>query len=331
VSHRVSTVRDADQILVLVEGQSPNAAAMTSCCARTGSTPISIASSSGRRVGRIMKQTALALSERKRSRRVTHEDEVLGKAYDSRLMRRLIGYLRPYRAQVMFAVATIVGNAVLQLAPPYLTKIVIDQYIPARDLSGLTVIAALYLTTLVASFTFEYVQTWTMQVTGQRVMFDLRMQVFSHLQRLDLRFYDRNPVGRLMTRVTTDVDVLNELFTSGVGVDLRRRVHAGRHHGRTAVDGLAAGAGGVFRVAADRADHAVVPAERSRFLPNRSCLDRPHQCLPAGANHGHVDRCSCSGGRRVTSRRSTTSTAHTAMPTCSPSSTTQSSILPSSS
>ena len=145
-----------------------------------------------------------------------HDDEVLGKAYDSRLMRRLVGYLRPYRPQVIFAVATIVGNAALQLAPPYLTKIVIDQYIPARDLSGLTVIAALYLTTLVASFAFEYAQTWTMQVTGQRVMFDLRMQVFSHLQRLDLRFYDRNPVGRLMTRVTTDVDVLNELFTSGV-------------------------------------------------------------------------------------------------------------------
>ena len=145
-----------------------------------------------------------------------HDDEVLGKAYDSRLMRRLIGYLRPYRTRVMFAVTTIVGGAMLQLAPPYLTKIVIDQYIPARDLSGLTIIAGLYLTTLVASFTFEYVQTWTMQVTGQRVMFDLRMQVFSHLQKLDLRFYDRNPVGRLMTRVTTDVDVLNELFTSGV-------------------------------------------------------------------------------------------------------------------
>ena len=145
-----------------------------------------------------------------------HEEEVLGKAYDSRLMRRLVGYLRPYRRQVTFAIATIVGSAALQLVPPYLTKIVIDQYIPARDLSGLSVIAALYLTTLVASFTFEYAQTWTMQVTGQRVMFDLRLQVFTHLQRLDLRFYDRNPVGRLMTRVTTDVDVLNELFTSGV-------------------------------------------------------------------------------------------------------------------
>jgi ATP-binding cassette subfamily B multidrug efflux pump len=145
-----------------------------------------------------------------------HDDEVLGKAYDGRLMRRLLGYLRPYRPQVVFAVATIVGNSALQLAPPYLTKVVIDSYIPAGDLSGLAAIAAMYLATLFASFAFEYAQTWTMQVTGQRVMFDLRMQVFSHLHKLDLKFYDRNPVGRLMTRVTTDVDVLNELFTSGV-------------------------------------------------------------------------------------------------------------------
>src|SRR5688572_26245990 len=145
-----------------------------------------------------------------------HDEEVLGKAYDSRLMRRLLGYLRPYRRYVAIAIGTIVANSALQLAPPYLTKIVIDEYIPARDLSGLTAIAALYLITLAASFAFEYAQTWTMQMTGQKVMFDIRMQVFSHLQRLDLRFYDRNPVGRLMTRVTTDVDVLNELFTSGV-------------------------------------------------------------------------------------------------------------------
>ncbi|HET9195913.1 MAG TPA: ABC transporter ATP-binding protein [Vicinamibacterales bacterium] len=145
-----------------------------------------------------------------------HDEEVLGKAYDGRLMRRLLGYLRPYRAHVVFAVATIVANSALQLAPPYLTKIVIDEYIPARDLSGLTAIAALYLGTLFAAFAFEYAQTWTMQTTGQKVMLDLRMQIFSHLHRLDVRFYDRNPVGRLMTRVTGDVDVLNELFTSGV-------------------------------------------------------------------------------------------------------------------
>jgi ATP-binding cassette subfamily B protein len=147
---------------------------------------------------------------------VIHEEEVLGKAYDGRLMRRLLAYLRPYRPQVALAIAAIIGHACLELAPPYLTKIVIDRYIPARDVSGLGLVAAVYLAVLAASFALEYVQTWTMQLTGQRIMFDLRMQMMTHLQRLDLRFYDRNPVGRLMTRVTTDVDVLNDLFTAGV-------------------------------------------------------------------------------------------------------------------
>jgi ATP-binding cassette subfamily B protein len=147
---------------------------------------------------------------------VTHEDEVLGKAYDARLMRRLLTYLWPYRRQVLISLAAIIGHALLELAPPYLTKIVIDEFIPAGDLSGLGLVAAGYLATLVGSFALEFLQTWTLQMTGQRIMFDLRMQVYGHLQKLDLRFYDRNPVGRLMTRVTTDVDVLNELFTSGV-------------------------------------------------------------------------------------------------------------------
>ena len=144
------------------------------------------------------------------------DDDVLGKAYDGRLMRRLLTYLRPYRGQVSLAVAAIIGHSALDLAPPYLTKIVIDRYIPVGDLGGLGSIAALYLVALTASFLLEYLQTWTMQVIGQRIMFDLRMQLVTHLHRLDLRFYDRNPVGRLMTRITTDVDVLNELFTSGV-------------------------------------------------------------------------------------------------------------------
>jgi len=145
-----------------------------------------------------------------------HEEDVLGKAYDGRLMRRLLTYLRPYRPQVAVAIAAIIGHACLELAPPYLTKVVIDRYIPARDIAGLGAIAAVYFGVLAGSFALEYLQTWTMQLTGQRIMFDLRMQMMTHLQRLDLRFYDRNPVGRLMTRVTTDVDVLNDLFTAGV-------------------------------------------------------------------------------------------------------------------
>jgi ATP-binding cassette subfamily B protein len=144
------------------------------------------------------------------------DDEVLGKAYDARLMRRLLTYLRPYRAQVGVAVTAIIGHSILELAPPYLTKLVIDRYIPAADWSGLAGIAAVYLFTLTGSFGLEYFQTMTLQMIGQRIMFDMRMQLHGHLQRLDLRFYDRNPVGRLMTRVTTDVDVLNDLFTSGV-------------------------------------------------------------------------------------------------------------------
>jgi ATP-binding cassette subfamily B protein len=145
-----------------------------------------------------------------------HEDEVLGKAYDARLMRRLLTYLHPYRMQVVLAVAAIIAHSVLELAPPYLTKLVIDEYIPARDLSSLSAVAVLFLLTLAGSFLFEYLQTSTMQMIGQRIMFDLRVQILNRLQQLDVRFYDRNPVGRLMTRVTTDVDALNELFTSGV-------------------------------------------------------------------------------------------------------------------
>jgi ATP-binding cassette subfamily B protein len=145
-----------------------------------------------------------------------HEEEVLGKAYDARLMRRLLRYLRPHKWYVAGALLALIGDAVTQLAPPYLVKIAIDQYIARGDLAGLNIIATVYLAVLVAAFSLEYAQTYMMQMMGQRIMFDMRMQIYRHLQRLDLSFYDRNPVGRLMTRVTTDVDVINDLFTSGV-------------------------------------------------------------------------------------------------------------------
>jgi ATP-binding cassette subfamily B multidrug efflux pump len=145
-----------------------------------------------------------------------HDEEILGKAYDARLMRRLLQYLRPYWRQVGVALGAILVGSAASLAQPYLIKVAIDRYIAAGRLDGLDRIALLYLVILVAAFAAEYVQTWSMQFTGQRIMFDLRMAIYSHLQRLDLRFYDRNPVGRLMTRVTSDVDVLNDLFTSGV-------------------------------------------------------------------------------------------------------------------
>ena len=145
-----------------------------------------------------------------------HDPEVLGKAYDARLMRRLLGYLRPHGRSVGVALATISAGSMLQLVQPWLTKVAIDDHIAPGELDGLDRLALAFLLVLAGSFVLEYVQTWTMQMMGQRIMFDLRMELYRHLQRLDLRFYDRNPVGRLMTRVTSDVDTLNELFTSGV-------------------------------------------------------------------------------------------------------------------
>ncbi len=145
----------------------------------------------------------------------SHDDEIIGKAYDARLMRRLLPYLLPYWREISFAVAAIIGHSMFQLAPPYLVKIVIDEYIPAGNAAGIATIAGLFGIILVGSFVLQYFETWTLQMTGQRIMYDMRMQVYAHLQRLDQRFYDRNPVGRLMTRVTSDVDVLNDLLTTG--------------------------------------------------------------------------------------------------------------------
>lgn len=142
--------------------------------------------------------------------------EVLGKAYDARLMRRLLAFMRPYRVAMAVAFLSIVGFSVLQLVPPYLTKIAIDDHIATGELRGLDGLALLLLGVLVVSYLFEFVQTYILQITGQRIIFDLRMHIEAHLQRLDVAFYDRNPVGRLMTRVTTDVDALNDLFASGV-------------------------------------------------------------------------------------------------------------------
>ncbi|OFV94485.1 MAG: antibiotic ABC transporter ATP-binding protein [Acidobacteria bacterium RIFCSPLOWO2_02_FULL_64_15] len=131
-------------------------------------------------------------------------------------MRRLLQYLRPYSRQVGLALVAIVVGGAAQLAQPYLFKVAIDRYIANGQLAGLENLAALYLGIVAVAFAAEYAQTWLLQLTGQRIMFDLRMAIYGHLQRLDVRYYDRNPVGRLMTRVTSDVDVLNDLFTSGV-------------------------------------------------------------------------------------------------------------------
>ncbi len=162
---------------------------------------------------------------------MSQEEEVLGKAYDSRLMKRLLTYLRPYRWQVVVALVAIILKAAMDVVGPYLTKIAIDKYLStsslrthslldrwlsSRPLAGIAEIAALYLSALLVGFLLEFTQTYLMQWTGQKVMFDLRSQIFRHLQQMHVGFYDKNPVGRLVTRVTSDVDALNEMFTAGV-------------------------------------------------------------------------------------------------------------------
>jgi ATP-binding cassette, subfamily B, multidrug efflux pump len=144
------------------------------------------------------------------------DEEVLGKAYDARLMRRLITYLRPYRKYVALAFALIILDAALETAFPLLTKVAIDRYISAANYVGLALIAAIYVFFLILKFVSETFQSYTLSVTGQKIMYDMRMQVFRHLHTLSPSFYDRNPVGRLITRVITDVDVLNELFSAGI-------------------------------------------------------------------------------------------------------------------
>jgi ATP-binding cassette subfamily B protein len=159
-----------------------------------------------------------------------HEEEILGKAYDARLMKRLLAYLRPYKPLVALSFLAILLHSGLQAVGPFLTKVAIDHYLAAtarqptfldawlspHAATGLAQVAALYLLTLLASFAVDFLQTYSMQLAGQKVMFDLRMQIFGHLQKLHAGFFDRNPVGRLVTRLTTDVDALNEMFSSGV-------------------------------------------------------------------------------------------------------------------
>ncbi|MDZ7778356.1 MAG: ABC transporter ATP-binding protein [Gemmatimonadota bacterium] len=144
------------------------------------------------------------------------EEEALGKAYDARLMRRLMRYLAPYRWKVVVAVLVLMLASGAQIVGPWITQLVIDVAIPQADAGYLGRLALAYLGITVLAFGLEYVRAILTTWIGQSVMYDLRTEIFEKLQRADLRYYDRNPVGRLMTRITNDVETLNTLFSSGV-------------------------------------------------------------------------------------------------------------------
>jgi ATP-binding cassette subfamily B protein len=144
------------------------------------------------------------------------EDEVLGKAYDARLTRRLLSYVRPYRSSIALAVGLLSLTSLASLAGPYIVRIAIDDHIAPKRVDGLSRVIVAYVGALVLAFALRYAQTLVMARVGQQAMYDLRMQLFSHLQRLSIGYYNKQPVGRLITRMTNDIDALNDMITQGV-------------------------------------------------------------------------------------------------------------------
>ena len=144
---------------------------------------------------------------------MAQEEELLGKAYDARLMKRLIRYLQPYRWQVSGAIAVTIIISMLGPLRPFLLKIAIDSYIAKGDFNGLTTIILLLVASVIFQAAVQYVQTIITQWIGQKTIYNLRQEIFDRLHILSLRFFDKNPVGRLVTRLTSDVEVLNELFS----------------------------------------------------------------------------------------------------------------------
>lgn len=147
---------------------------------------------------------------------VDKDDDPDGKVYDRQLMKRLLWYLRPYKRYIVISVILLLGVAGLRLVGPYLTKTAIDVHIANGDVDGLNTVGILYVSTLLLTFLFRFLQIYLTNVAGQRVMYDVRIAVYKHMNRLSLSYYDRNPVGRLITRVTNDIEALNEMFSSGV-------------------------------------------------------------------------------------------------------------------
>jgi len=144
------------------------------------------------------------------------EENLENKYYDWPVFKRIIGYLRPYRVLVVVSLLLLLAVSMLALAGPYLTKVAIDDYIRVQQYEGLDQIALIYIAVLVAAFVCQFLQYTIMQYIGQKVMFDLRTQVFAHLHKMSFRFFDRNPIGKMMTRTVNDVEVLNEMLTSGL-------------------------------------------------------------------------------------------------------------------
>ena len=228
------------------------------------------------------------------------EEEKLGKIYDTQLTRRLMKYLRPYRWWVVLAVSMTLAVAALEIVGPYLFHVGIDRYI-VPGLRGNDCAkrradwacfgwSLAYVGSILASFGLQYVQVRIMQWVGQETMYDLRKEIFAHLQRLPMSFFDRSPVGRLVTRATTDVDALNDLFASGVVAMLNDFVLL---FGMAAVLFKwhpTAGSCDAFAAAVHDLADLFFPQSRARCQPPHPHRHRPHQRVPAGTHQRHGRR-----------------------------------------
>jgi ATP-binding cassette subfamily B multidrug efflux pump len=173
----------------------------------------------------------MAETEKQKTLPQKKDEDPVGKVYDSRLMKRLGHYLRPYWLEATVSSLAVSLKSLSDVTGPYLVKVGIDRYLtgtpgpatnwltrrlPADPYHGITVLATIYLGALICAYFFEFVQTYLMQWMGQKIMFDLRRDIFRHMQRMHIGFFDTHAVGRLVTRLTSDVDAINEMFTAGV-------------------------------------------------------------------------------------------------------------------
>ena len=143
-----------------------------------------------------------------------NEEEILGKAYDSKLMKRLLTYAKDYWKYFAAAAVMLLGSTLSDLARPYLLKVAIDDKIKRGDIAGLGTIGLVFIGLIAAGFLFNYVQIYMLNNAGQSIIYNIRQQVFSHLQKMKLSYFDKNPVGRLVTRVTNDTETLNDMYTN---------------------------------------------------------------------------------------------------------------------
>ena len=145
-----------------------------------------------------------------------YEDEIVGKVYDRKLMRRFIRYIAPYRRLIVVALLMLPLVAVTKLSQPWILKLAIDNHIVTGKLEGLPMLAAAFLGIIFVESLITFIEVYLLQYVGQKVMYDIRIELFSHIQRLSARFFDQTPVGSLVSRLTSDIEVLGEMFAAGI-------------------------------------------------------------------------------------------------------------------